>query len=475
MNVAVAGKAPLSFDRRARSNTLCAAADGAIGKGDLELAHRLLVQADVDDPRNPDTEQRLAALDREIARFDVFKATAKPEGRKFDFLYAPTLRGLSTELSTVLPLHPDMFSVSKTELDDAIIKTAEPGLLAKYQRQVLNGHANLKTGLVQHSFIAGQLAGPEVAERLAGITTRHLFIHGVRDPVSIVVSDFNNELVGRHCGSFSFWPVDPQTPFCRLKYDLAGSPRYKGRRSRGIPQASRRWLGNYWLGQSGPMRKLLEESLTRPRHYAVGQTYAQHFEQWIPVNLERPAPPQPDVLSRIFEAIGVDSRYKHPAFAVSEGTTVHRLMVKNWIAVDAFGHLLFVGLGFADRAMFSNTFLMSEMLAFEPDERFAAVGAANHTLCVTVLRAQWRLLPRDVRVRLVESDELRRFRDAVLIPAWLESCARWKATMSKYLLRQLEPALLSRLRAEVGADLERFLKRHPQFEKAWPSTGALLG
>src|SRR5579885_2915530 len=123
MNVAVASKASLPFDRRARSNMLCAAADAAIAKGDLELAHRLLVQADVDDPRNTNPEQRLAALDHEIARFEALKLTAKPEGRKFDFLYAPTLRGLSTELSTVLPLHPDIFSVSKTELDDAIIKT----------------------------------------------------------------------------------------------------------------------------------------------------------------------------------------------------------------------------------------------------------------------------------------------------------------------------------------------------------------
>jgi hypothetical protein len=36
---------------------------------------------------------------------------------------------------------------------------------------------------VQQAFIAGQFAGPEVAERLANITTRKLFLHGVRDPV----------------------------------------------------------------------------------------------------------------------------------------------------------------------------------------------------------------------------------------------------------------------------------------------------
>ena len=71
--------------------------------------------------------------------------------------------------------------------------------------------------------------------------------------------------------------------------------------------------------------------------------------------------------------------------------------------MDAFGHTLFMGLGYADRMMFSNTFLMSEMLAFSPDLRFAAVGLSGHRLCLTVQRAQWRLLPRNIRIRLVES------------------------------------------------------------------------
>ena len=145
------------------------------------------------------------------------------------------------------------------------------------------------------------------------------------------------------------------------------------------------------------MQTLLAKSLPRARHFAVGHTYAQHFDNWVPVNLERPPPGQPGVLNRVFDAIGVDSRFEHPAFSVSEGTTVHRLMVQNWIAVDAFGHMLFVGLGYADRTMFSNTFLMSEMLTFEPDVRFSAVGLGGHPLCLTVQRAQWRLLPRDVR------------------------------------------------------------------------------
>ena len=136
------------------------------------MAQRLLVQADVDDPRNPYPEERLTWLDRELDRFEALKSSAELSGRKFDFLYAPTLRGLSTELSSLLPLHPDVFSVPKHELDHAIDGQQEAGLLAKYQKQVLNNHEGLRTGLVQHAFIAGQFAGPEVAERLANITTR---------------------------------------------------------------------------------------------------------------------------------------------------------------------------------------------------------------------------------------------------------------------------------------------------------------
>lgn len=393
-------------------------------------------------------------------------------GRKFDFLYAPTLRGLSTELSSLLPLHPAIFCVSKTELDGAIEKAAEPALLGKYQEQLLNKRPGLKAGLVQHAYIAGQRADPEVAARLAEITTRKLFIHGVRDPMRLVVSEFNHELTAQHCGAYGFWPVVPDSPFCRMAYTLGGSTKPKGV----INQPRSNWLENGPTDKAEVMQGILTESLPRARHFAVGNTYGQHFDTWLPVNLERPPLGQPGVLNRVFEAIGADSGFTHPAFAVSEGTTIHRLMVQNWIGVDAFGHMLYVGLGFANRMMFSNTFPMSEIITFRPDARFAAAGVGNHLLCVTVQRAQWLLLPRDIRIRLVETDELRQFVDAILIPAWLDNHARWTRTMEKYLLRELSPADIARLRSEVGADLQRFIKRYPQFETIWStSVRALLG
>lgn len=191
MNIVERAATPSPIDGHHRSIALCASADAAILKGDLELARRLLIQADIDDPRNRYPEERIGWLDREIERFEALKSSANPDGRKFDFLYAPTLRGLSTEFSSLLPLHPDIFSVPKHELDQAIERQNEPGLLAKYQRQVINGHAQLRVGLVQHNYIAGQRAGPEVAERLAGVTTRSssctafVIRCGSRSPISI--------------------------------------------------------------------------------------------------------------------------------------------------------------------------------------------------------------------------------------------------------------------------------------------------
>jgi hypothetical protein len=44
-----AARSPL-LDRHRRSAALCLGADMTVRKGDLELAQRLLIQADVDDP-----------------------------------------------------------------------------------------------------------------------------------------------------------------------------------------------------------------------------------------------------------------------------------------------------------------------------------------------------------------------------------------------------------------------------------------
>jgi len=467
--------------RRRRAEVLCAAGDAAIGKGDLDLAERLFIQADVDDPRCRYPQDRLAMLDRDMRGRCAPPCCAAHPGRKFDFLYAPTLRGLSTELSTLLPLHPELFSVAKQELDSAIESGTESSLLAKYQRRILRERPDLKAGLVQHSFIAGQLAKPDVAQRLAAVTTRKLFVHGVRDPLSLVISDFNHELIAQFCGSYRFSALHPETPFGNAVHTLP-LPRTPVQWARQKQQSLRARLrpppsGRGHSAELAPfslnpavIEKRLDEALSRPRHFAVGNCYAQHFDSWVPIDLGRRAPPHRHVANRLFAAIGVDAGFEHPAFRASEGTSLHRLMVQNYIQVDACGHGLLLGLGFADRMMYSNTFPMSEILAFDADDRFAELGLADHRLCVTVPRSCWRQLPRNFRIKLVESQELATFCNAILIPAWLDSCARWKSTVSRYLIKELDSSVAARLRARIGTDLEQFLKRHPTFEPLWASS-----
>jgi hypothetical protein len=63
----------------------------------------------------------------------------------------------------------------------------------------------------------------------------------------------------------------------------------------------------------------------------------------------------------------------------------------------------------------------------------------------------------------------------ILIPAWLDSYANWESIMAEYLVQELAPTVLSRLRARVGDDFEEFLKLRPNFEHRWPSAEAVLG
>jgi hypothetical protein len=81
-------------------------------------------------------------------------------------------------------------------------------------------------------------------------------------------------------------------PFCRTEYALADHPQYKGVINQ-PPLESK-------LPTKKMMQTLLAESLPRARHFAVGETYAQHFDSWEPVNLERPTAGEPGVLRRIF-------------------------------------------------------------------------------------------------------------------------------------------------------------------------------
>jgi hypothetical protein len=455
------------FQRQRHARQLCMMASMGMLKGDIEFAERMLWQADVCNPASTYPEERLREIAKHAERLRIVTPAMGSDRRKFDFLYTPTLRGLSTEFSSLVPLHPQIFSVPKTELDRAIENGGECTLLDKYQRAVLDDRPYIKGGLIQHAYIANQYAGPEVAARLAAITTRALFIHGVREPTGMAASAFNHALIARDCGAYQFFPVVQETPFGRTEFKL-NAPKEQaasGRKSR---------AAQFSLDQT-IIDRHLNEAVLKPRHFAVGHCYGQHFEAWVPIDLSRPSPPTRHTVQRLFEAVGVGTDVDHPAFYASEGTTIHRLMVQNFLNVNCYGYTLYLGLGFADRMMFSNTFPFCELFAFQADNRFEGTELALQALCVTTPTDQWRLLPRDVRIRLTQSDHLIRFCDQVLIPAWLESYAAWKSGLERYLRRPSDPVLLSRLKDRIGQDFEQFVGRHPKFEQLWPTAIAAFG
>jgi hypothetical protein len=453
------------LERRRHARELCMQGSTALLKGDTGLATMLFWQANVYDPRSEEPEARL----REAAAVAGQLTDREPDaaGRKFDFLYAPTLRGLSSELSSLVPLHPQLVAVPKSELDVAIERGAEEALLAKYRRAVLERRPDIKCGLIQHAFIANQLSGPEVATRLAAVTTRALFLHGVREPLGLAVSTYNHCFIARHGGAFKFHPVDPQTLFGRAAFELEGWKR------RPMVLAAQDRVP---LSLDPSMAEaLLDEAVSRPRHFAVGEGYGRHFDAWVPINLASPVPPTRHVVQQIFAAVGVGTEMDHPALYASENTDIHRLMVQNYIELRCFNHTLHLGLGFADRAMFSNTYPYHELFAFQADDRFDGTELSGQALCITVPAEQWRLLPREARIRLIESEELVEFCDLVLIPAWLQSHAVWTARVRPLLLRGDEPGIAPKLKTQIGKDFEQFVARHPQFEQLWPDAVAALG
>jgi hypothetical protein len=475
----------IAFSRTGRCEKARAAfqlGEQALAKGDFDSAERMFTRADMCDPDASEASDRLSFAQEARRRASALFDRSAPGGRKFDFLYAPTLRGLSTEFSSLVPLRPTVFSVPKATLDLAIADRTEASLLQTCQRQVLNDRPEITGGLVQHAYIAGQLAGPDVAERLAAVTTRRLFIHGVREPRSLLVSAFNHELIARYCGAYKFAPVYRDTLFDG-EFDLESwrrdiRPRWRidirsrwpivdiGSRSRNTPRPF-------------PLKRnlaasLLEEMLSMPRHLAVGSCYAKHFDAWVPLNLARPADARKHIVQELYGIIGVEKQFYHPGFAVSEGTQIHRIMVQNLIRVKAFGHAIPVGLGFADRMQLSNTFDLGEIFWAGPGEGSKNISG-GHPLCVTTTMEAWNTLPRDIRRRLVNSDLLVDFCNSVLVTAWSESYAAWQAALSSHLIREVSPSLEKRLIDRVGHDLDRFLKRHPHFEGLWARAEPAVG
>lgn len=407
-------------------------------------------------------------------------ASADFSDRRFDFVYVPTSRGASTTLSSLFSLHPHLACLSKTDLDTLIederLDRAMAKLLSQQSIQPMS-----RLGLVQHAHIAGYSAPDYIAERLAQTTTRERFVHGVRDPLELVVSKLNHEMITKYLGAYNFSVVRPASLFSGQPVSLPsqGKPAARARRRfpcRHLPRLLRRpHSGGEGVGMGhAPTATTPSDLLTSPigldawraaHHFRVGSTYAKFFEEWVPVSLDH-WNEHPGTLGEIFDQVGADITLLPEMQNISEGSRLHRCMVQNFVNLQVDGHTLFCTLGFAKRSAFSNTFNKVELfwLTGTPDDDLDEKAR----LAITVSTEQWELLPPEARKRVLASEQFRKFLTHTFIPLWFAQYREWVSFVRPFLVQD-RSILISELRRNVGRDIFSFLNLHSRFTEEWPA------
>ena len=463
-------------------------------KADFFLARKLILQADIESGCESwvsSAYENLRSAESELDAFaDVDGGEDRHDPEPFDFLIVHSGHAGTTAVQNFLALHPHLIMAQKSEMDIAIENGSEAELGRKYAARKSAAIGDVRAGMVQHAYVAGIKAGPEVAERLSGIVRRDKFYHLVRHPLELLRSHYNHCLVCQFAGGYNLpgsrnYPADG-----RLSFGASSLwPMIWYIPARGLPRS---WEQNRLAnGGSGPAahfrvddddRKLaLRQSLDMMKYAAVGEAYGRWFDQWIAVDASELMPGRAARgMARLYDAVGVDDGYRHPVFETLAASPERRTMVANGIALTGLDQAFYVHLDYTGQALYSYTWPFIELARLAPNHLWPDAGFADRPVSLVVAFEQWAGQSVETRRRLLKDGVFQFVLENVAIPAWIKCRSTWRHVMADHLIEEWSEladrgmCTLADIRSEVGPEIACFIDAHPSFMEKWSGIQEIL-
>lgn len=419
-------------------------------KGDFVLAKRALYQCAV---FFPDFSARLGdqLAKVEQIRQDRLSNTHALPARRFDYLVLPSLMASSSLVELALNLHPQCLSVSKPEIDQALMYNQGGGLLNRHRLNLTEFFPEPKRlGIIVHRFLMRKDHIRIASQNLRGLLNesnagQNKVVHNrgapkviqiVREPVSAFISDFNHQFISSLLGDYRF--------------DALGVSEWS---DAGVGQQTKNALEKARTESESFFVNFARDKIL---YHSIAQEFGKFFPELLIIESATfNQGSNFSGLSQLYSTLGLDANYSNPLFARSIYGVLERVMERNWYQVKLENHNLSLRIAHARLGMLSPSANLVE-LAHCVVPAGAPLEGNNLALCVSL--PQWESLPHDLRIKLVQDGTIQRSFEAQILPAWLECWRRWQDAISPFCLTELTGKQRQLALAGMREDLLAFSK-----------------
>ncbi len=444
------------------ASAIFALAEGFLAKGNIFIAAKLMLTASTYDAPDSLYEQGY----QECIEPKEKGSVSYEEDDKFDFLCVPSGNTGSSIVSHALAWHPQISALSKAEVDEAINSESMPDFLSRSIpfHQMSQQHRH---GIVQHNYIVGNNRLLEKEQwsnklnQLRDVVKGDTFYHIVRDPLDSVRSRLRRQTmanISQHwrepTGQIKF--VKPvklsRVPKRPMKYNLDSGA---------------------GLFDADALKETFytKESMGYIDQFQIGSEYQKAFPDWQLLDMSDFSKENvSNTLTNLYGKVGVDNTFSLPLLATPQNTNINRIMYSSWIQINHQGHMLTLGLYFADLATFSMDFPFIELAWRDPCEEWLHEGLPNYRLALTSNYQFWANLPLEMRQSLAKSGQLQRVLDNLVYPAIL-SIAKKTTELSKEIYYYIDDVQLAWVANhavnEHRPSIDKLIERHPHLAKKW--------
>jgi hypothetical protein len=436
--------------------------------GNFFMAKKIFRQSEIFNPSSNDTIAKGKWYDSLESLGYIFDSSLNLQSNQtneqlFDFVYIPTEKCGSTAHIALLSLHPESTVLTNTEVQGSFYHNNEKSLLIHSQRHVFKD--TYKSGLVMDARISGARQQPSgiitdssYAMRMSKIIKSDGFFQAIRNPLGIAKSTFNSNILLYDLGSYKFTFTNPKSIFnlknlVKIKNEKINSKKIFEKR-------------NILKIDKNIIYERMEFAARIFRPYSIGKSYADYFDKWNIIDLDKNKKHSNRMMFQTYKKIGLNTKYIDLLENIPFRDKVQFVMQNNKLRISIYDTELNISLGRALQSSCTNDDNLIEIYWFDISDQAKELGI-HDTLCICVDVNNWNTLSPYLKEKIINSNDLKKFFIEIYLPIWLDDFKLWLDFVSPFLINKFDISLKNKIINTSQKEITSFLKKHPQVEDSW--------
>lgn len=238
-----------------------------------------------------------------------------------------------------------------------------------------------------------------------------------------------------------------------------------------IFQEVARRLGMPGYQQDVPIRtpeEVYEWLQPRLYYHAQALRFSEYFSDYRIIDASDVWPDKVDAtMQQLYADIGVDAGFKSELFHKDFHGFLQRMFEFSRVDLDLYGYEIPVRLELAANVAFVHDGFSTRVAQTVQDVGILGGEQEKIRLALVTDTLKWAALPEKLRTYLGTGDDLQYFLERELLPSWNDLYQNAMAFIEEGWIRDLSPALVSRIHDDLAQDYRQLFKVRPDLEVLW--------